>query len=104
MERKQSSKKRHPLILNNKITQSIIYAPNVQLGISNALLKSGKIYLFTLFEAGLNNMKGSGCIQTENIKLSVCLLIYLFHALTLLGLSSQEVQGGHLSLLGEDIS
>lgn len=84
--------------------QSIIYVPNVQLDISNALLKSGRVHLFTLFEAGPNNMKGGGCIQTENIKLSVCLLIYPFHAFTLLGLSSQEVQDGHLSLLGKDIS
>lgn len=63
-----------------------------------------RVYLFTLFEAGPNNMKGGGCIQTENIKMSVCSLIYLSHAFTLLGLSSQEVHGGHLSLLGRDIS
>ena len=45
---KQSSKKTQPLILNNKITQSIIYAPNVQLWISNALLKSARVqYIFS---------------------------------------------------------
>lgn len=34
----------------------------------------------------------------------MCSLIYLFHAFTLLRLSSQEVHDGHLSLLGRDIS
>lgn len=77
---------------------------NVQLGISNALLKFGRLYLFTLFEAGLRDRKGSGRARTGNTKLRVCLLIYLFHAFTLLGLGSQEVQGGHLSLLGKDSS
>lgn len=40
------------------------------------------MYLFTLFEAGPNNVGGGGFVQTENINVSVRLLIYLFHAFT----------------------
>lgn len=36
--------------------------------------------------------------------MSVCSLIYLLHAFTLLELGSQEVQDGHLSLMGGDVS
>lgn len=57
--------------------QSIIYVPNVQLDISNALWKSGRGHLFTLFEAGSDNIKGGGRIKTENIKLE-CVFTYLF--------------------------
>lgn len=62
--------------LNNEVTQSIIHAQNVQLEISNALLKFGRLYLFTLFEGSPNNMKEVG-VYRQNIKISVCSLIYL---------------------------
>lgn len=68
-------------ILNNKITKSIIYAPNVQLGISNALLKSVRVYLFTLFEVGPTNMKGGGCIQRISSRVRVYLFICFMHLL-----------------------